>query len=161
MKSHIAALGLFLASTAGAMAEYDATGRLRWTWDGSFLPPVIAGPGFDYPSQRQANQSFAAARDGGETTIDFAALNGLQVVPAGVFLYACKNGGYDAYRHIVQDVGDVVHCVTFFLDENGERLYKRTVNFQKADRESWTMQLPMTALPGGGDAQVLGDKQTF
>ena len=54
-----------------------------------------------------------------------------------------------------------MHCVTFFLDENGGRLYKRTVNFQRQDRESWTMQLPMTALPGGEDAQVLGGKQTF
>ncbi len=141
MKAIAAAiLGVLVSSTA--YAQYDHSGDLDWTWDGSFKPPVQSGNG-DFPSQRQANIAFERARDGDPVmTIDFHQVAPGKPLPAAIFLFACKNGGYDAYRHKVDQDPQFVHCQTFFMDESRRKLYGRPVNFMRKDRENWGIVLP-------------------
>lgn len=143
MRAIIAAVAI-LACTATAQAQYDTTGRLKWTWDGSFAPPVRSTVDQEYPSQIQANTAFRALRDGNpEQTIDWRSMPGARAA-YGVFLFACKRGAYDATRHIVQNDSGWVHCMTHFVTSNGKTLYKQPVNFIQQSRESWDIVLPTT-----------------
>lgn len=143
MRALIAALAL-LAGASAAQAQYDTSGRLKWTWDGSFAPTVRSNIDQDYPSQIQANTAYRSLRDGNPTqTIDWRYLPGASRAH-GVYLFACKRGSYDPARHIVQDDSGWVHCMTHFITANGKTLYKRPVNFIQQNREEWDMQLPMT-----------------
>lgn len=135
---------ILFASSFGALAQYDTSGRLKWTWDGSFEPTVRSNINQDYPSQAQANAAYRSLRDDNpDQTIDFAALPGARKA-YGVYLFACKRGSYDPARHIVQDDEGWVHCMTHFVTADGKTLYKRPVNFIQQNRERWDIQLPTT-----------------
>lgn len=147
MKMRLWALPVLLAAiavaTGPAAAQYDSDGDLVWTWDGSYLPPVRSGVAA-FPSQRQANDALDRARYGDPVmTVDFAALAPGKPEPAEIHLFACKPGGYDAYRHRVDRDASFIHCMTFFLDGGQRRLYRRPVNFLKLDRERWQILLPV------------------
>ncbi|MEY9785413.1 hypothetical protein ABIA23_006881 [Sinorhizobium fredii] len=133
---------LAVCLSGSAHAEYDHTGDLEWTWDGSYKPLVQSGPG-DFPSQQQANRAFQQARDANPyTTIDFEWLAPGKPLPRSIFLFACKSGGYDAYRHTVARDASAVHCQTFFMDDSGRKMYRRPVNFMRKDRDNWAILLP-------------------
>ena len=137
---------VFAVCLAGsAHAQYDNSGDLEWTWDGSFKPPVQSGVG-DFPSQRQANIAFERARDSDPySTIDFHQLAPGKPLPAAIFLFACKKGGYDGYRHKVDQDASFVHCQTFFMDQSQQKMYRRPVNFMRKDYENWVIMLPTRA----------------
>lgn len=133
---------LAVCLSGSAHAEYDHTGDLEWTWDGSYKPLVQSGSG-DFPSQRQANRAFERARDADPyTTIDFEWLAPGKPAPSSIFLFACKSGGYDARRQTVAQNDSFVHCQTFFMDHSGRKMYRRPVNFMRKDRDNWAILLP-------------------
>lgn len=142
MKRLVLAFAAFCVSFP-AIAEYGTTGDIEWTWDGSFKPPIQSGDG-DYPSQRQANSAFErAVFSDPQYTVDFQQLAPGRPIPSGIFLFACKQGGYDSYRHKVDHDPNVVHCQTFFMDDGQRKMYRRPVNFVWQNVENWSIVLPM------------------
>lgn len=140
MRRLLLTLSAILISSGTAMAQYKVDGKLKWTWDGSFLPPVLASPGLNYPSLRQANEAFRRAKDADPIrTIDFSTITTDHREPVGVFLFACKKGAYDEYRHQIQDISDVIHCMTYFTNHNRQKLFQAPVNFRQLDFENWEM----------------------
>lgn len=140
MRRLILTLGALLLTSGAAVADYKVNGKLKWTWDGSFLPPVLASPGLNYPSLRQANEAFRKVKDEDPiTTIDFETITTDHRVPVAIFLFACKNGAYDEYRHEIQDISKVIHCMTYFTNSNRQKMFQAPINFRQIDFENWEM----------------------
>lgn len=136
----ILTISALLITSGTALAEYKVDGKLKWTWDGSFLPPVLASPGLDYPSLQQANEAFRRVKDSDPiTTIDFSLITNDKRIPAAIFLFACKQGAYDGYRHEIQDVSEVVHCMTYFTNSKRQKMFDAPINFLKLNFEEWEM----------------------
>lgn len=140
MRRIILTMSALLLTSGVALAQYKVDGKLKWTWDGSFLPPVLASPGLDYPSMKQANDAFRRVKDGDPTrTIDFATITSDARNPAAIFLFACKKGAYDQYRHEIQDISKVIHCMTYFTNHNRQKIFQAPINYRQLDFENWEM----------------------
>lgn len=106
-------------------------GRLEYAVDRSTFAPVLTER-YTYPTQPQANfafQRFAATMPSGHQRATSLAL------------FGCKPGALDEQTSRVSRYqAPVVHCATDFLDAEGHRVSRRTVNFYYY-RSAWNMQM--------------------
>jgi hypothetical protein len=110
-------------------------GRLQYAREPDAFAPVLTDR-VAYPTQEQANSAFAR-----ENMASFYPTAGPYVIrasdplptqrrAASLRLFACKPGVLNSVTgRIVEPRGKAVHCATDFLDGQGRRLSRETVNF--------------------------------
>jgi hypothetical protein len=119
-------------------------GRLQYAREPDAFAPVLTDR-VAYPTQEQANSAFAREYMG-----SFYPTKGPYVIrasdplptgrrAASLRLFACKPGALNSVTgRIVEPSGHAVHCATDFLDGQGRRLSRETVNFYYA-AGAWRM----------------------
>lgn len=106
-------------------------GHLEYAVDRSTFAPVLTER-YSYPTQLQAN--FAYQRF-------MATAPNPHLRATSLALFGCKPGALDEQTsRVTRYRGPVVHCATDFLDANGQRAARRTVNFYYY-RSAWNMQM--------------------
>ncbi len=110
-------------------------GRLQYAQEPDAFAPVLTDRGA-YPTQEQANSAFAR-----ENMASSYPTKGPYVIRASdplptdrratsLRLFACRPGVLNSVTgRIVGPYGQAVHCATDFLDGQGRRLSRETVNF--------------------------------
>ncbi len=110
-------------------------GRLQYAREPDAFAPVLTDR-VAYPTQEQANTAFAR-----ENMASSYPTKGPYVIRASdplpterratsLRLFACKPGALNSVTgRIVEPSGHAVHCATDFLDGQGRRLSRETVNF--------------------------------
>jgi hypothetical protein len=110
-------------------------GRLQYAREPDAFAPVLTDR-VAYPTQEQANNAFA--RDNMASSYSTKGpyvTRASDPLPtdrraASLHLFACKPGALNSVTgRIVEPSGQVVHCATDFLDGQGRRLSRETVNF--------------------------------
>ena len=119
-------------------------GRLQYAREPDAFAPVLTDR-VAYPTQEQANNAFAR-----ENMASSYLTKGPYVVrardplpaerrAASLRLFACKPGALNSVTgRIVEPAGHAVHCATDFLDGQGRRLSRQTVNFYYSEG-AWRM----------------------
>jgi len=119
-------------------------GRLQYAREPDAFAPVLTDR-VPYPTQEQANNAFAR-----ENMASSYPTKGPYVIrasdplpaerpAASLRLFACKPGVLNSVTgRIVEPRGKAVHCATDFLDGQGRRLSRETVNFYYA-AGAWRM----------------------
>jgi len=130
-------------------------GRLQYAREPDAFAPVLTDR-VSYPTQAQANNAFNR-----EAMANSYPTKGLYVIrantpllaerrAASVRLFACKPGILNSVTgRINEPRGYAVHCATDFLDEQGRRLSRETVNYYY-DAGIWRMSetnAPTTPAP--------------
>jgi len=110
-------------------------GRLQYAREPDAFAPVLTDR-VPYPTQEQANNAFAR-----ENMATYDPTKGPYVIRASdplpterralsLRLFACKPGALNSVTgRIIEPSGRAVHCATDFLDGQGRRLSRETVNF--------------------------------
>jgi hypothetical protein len=105
-------------------------GRLAYAPDRSAFAPILTER-LPYPTQNEADHAYRRF---------VAASPAEHLEAASLWLFGCKPGALDAETaRVAVYKGPVVHCATDFLDENGHRIKRRTVNFYYT-ASAWTME---------------------
>jgi hypothetical protein len=119
-------------------------GRLAYADEPDAFAPVLASR-VAYPTQAQANYAFqrswaSSEQSGGDPlALIVGDHKGSDRGPVRVRLFACRSGALDDITgRIVTLRGRVVHCATDFVDVQGRRLFRETVNFFY-ERGAWRM----------------------
>jgi hypothetical protein len=119
-------------------------GRLQYVREPDAFAPVLTDR-VAYPTQAQANDAFNR-----ETVASSYPTKGPYVIrasdpslaerrAASVHLFACKPGVLNSVSGRINDPrGHAVHCATDFLDGQGRRLSRATVNYYY-DAGAWRM----------------------
>jgi hypothetical protein len=110
-------------------------GRLQYAREPDAFAPILTDR-VAYPTQEQANNAFARENMAssyptkGPYVIRASDPSPTERPAASLRLFACKPGVLNSVMgRIVEPRGHAVHCATDFLDGQGRRLSRETVNF--------------------------------
>ena len=142
-------------------------GRLQYAREPDAFAPVLTDR-VAYPTQEQANSAFAR-----ENMASSYPTKGPYVIRASdplpterraisLRLFACKPGVLNSVTgRIVEPRGKAVHCATDFLDGQGRRLARETVNFYLLRRRMADARDQCADYAGGLDQSGALSKRSF